>query len=90
MRKKRLTKKQEEVYNTFIDLTQKKGYFPTSREIGEALDKDEAGIHRFMNTLEEKGWIKREDRKTRTARPVGFKEQTQDILENLKYETNYE
>lgn len=62
-----LTKKQAEVLNFIKKYLVSKGYPPTVREIGKALNLNSpATVHTHLNKLEEKGYIKKDNFKNRT------------------------
>lgn len=62
----KLTNKQESVLNFLKRSIAQKGYPPTVREIGSALGlSSPATIHAHLNTLEKKGYIKKDNSKNR-------------------------
>ena len=62
-----LTQKQEEIYNIIKDSILKKGYPPSVREIGELVGlKSTSSVHAQLNTLEKKGYIRKDPSKPRT------------------------
>jgi len=62
-----LTPKQEEIYNIIKDSILKKGYPPSVREIGELVGlKSTSSVHAQLNTLEKKGYIRKDPSKPRT------------------------
>ena len=62
--------KREKAILRFIEKQIKlKGYPPSVREIGKAVDlKSTATVHGYLNQLEEKGYIKKEQQKGRTLK----------------------
>ena len=62
--------KRERAILRFIEKQIKlKGYPPSVREIGKAVDlKSTATVHGYLNQLEEKGYIKKEQQKGRTLK----------------------
>jgi hypothetical protein len=62
-----LTQKQEEIYNVIKDSILSKGYPPSVREIGELVGlKSTSSVHAHLNTLEKKGFIRKDPTKPRT------------------------
>lgn len=62
----KLTKKQEEVLVFIKDQILKKGYPPTVRDICEGVNlRSTSSVHSHLNTLEEKGYIRRDPAKPR-------------------------
>ncbi len=62
-----LTKKQSEVLTYVKEYLVSKGYPPTVREIGKALNLNSpATIHTHLSKLEEKGYIRKDNYKNRT------------------------
>lgn len=62
-----LTDREEEVYNFIIKYTDRYGYSPTLREIGEALYiSGTNAVHRYILSLKEKGYISYVPKKSRT------------------------
>jgi repressor LexA len=56
-----LTKKQKKFLETIRGLVEKKGYFPTVREIGKSLKfSSPATVHSYLNRLFQKGVLKKE------------------------------
>ena len=63
----KLTVKQNYILQTLKKLIAKNGYPPTVREIGEETHlSSPATIHTHLKKLEEKGYIKKDDKKNRT------------------------
>ena len=68
---KELTDRQVEVLEYIIDHIQTTGFPPTIREIGEQLEiKSTNGVNDHLKALERKGYLSREDAKSRAIRPV--------------------
>ena len=69
--RKRLTKRQSLVLDFIRESIEERGYPPTIREIGERLKiKSTNGVNDHLKALERKGYITREDMKSRALRPV--------------------
>lgn len=74
MRKKELTKRQEEILNFIIRQVQKKGYPPSVREIGKAVGLSSSStVHSHLTTLEEKGYLRRDPTKPRALEILGLR-----------------
>lgn len=68
---KKLTKRQQLVLNYIIDHIEQWGYPPTIREIGDHLDiKSTNGVNDHLKALERKGYLIRQDAKSRAIKPV--------------------
>lgn len=68
---KELTDRQVEVLEYIIQHIQKTGFPPTIREIGEELNiRSTNGVNDHLKALERKGYLSREDAKSRAIRPV--------------------
>ncbi|MGM0557582.1 MAG: transcriptional repressor LexA [Myxococcota bacterium] len=68
---KKLTKRQGEVLSFIIDQIENEGYPPTIREIGDHLGiKSTNGVNDHLKALEKKGYLAREDAKSRALRPL--------------------
>ncbi len=62
-----LSAKQEEIYNVIKDSILNKGYPPSVREIGELVGlKSTSSVHAHLNSLEKKGYIRKDPTKPRT------------------------
>ena len=69
--KKRLTDRQSLVLKFIRDSIEQRGYPPTIREIGLKLKiRSTNGVNDHLKALEKKGFLKREDMKSRALRPV--------------------
>lgn len=66
-----LTKRQRQVLTFITRSIEERGYPPTMREIGEHMGiRSTNGVNDHLKALERKGYIVREDLKSRTLRPV--------------------
>lgn len=66
-----LTKRQRQCLNYITRSIEERGYPPTMREIGEHMGiRSTNGVNDHLKALERKGYIVREDLKSRTLRPV--------------------
>jgi repressor LexA len=66
-----LTKRQNEIWNFISVFCEERGYPPTLREIGEHFGiKSTNGVNDHLKALEKKGYLRREDLKSRALRPV--------------------
>ncbi len=66
---KSLTDKEREMYQYIGRVMEEKGYAPSVRDIQNALGiKSTATVHSYLNKLEEKGYIQKEQGKSRTLR----------------------
>jgi repressor LexA len=66
-----LTKRQSLVLDFIVQSIDARGYPPTMREIGQHLGiRSTNGVNDHLKALERKGYIHREDLKSRTLRPV--------------------
>ncbi len=69
--KKRLTDRQNAVLKFIRDSIELRGYPPTIREIGTKLKiRSTNGVNDHLKALERKGYLTREDMKSRALRPV--------------------
>ncbi len=67
MQQERITEKQTEILAYIKECVLKKGYPPSVREICEAVHlKSTSSVHSHLETLEEKGYIRRDPTKPRT------------------------
>nr|WP_206524268.1 transcriptional repressor LexA [Lujinxingia sediminis] len=67
----KLTNRQAKVLELIADHIQKVGYPPTIRELGDALGiRSTNGVNDHLKALEKKGYLSREDAKSRTLRPL--------------------
>lgn len=64
-----LTEKEREMYQYICKVMEEKGYAPSVRDIQNALSiKSTATVHSYLNKLEDKGYIQKEQGKRRTLR----------------------
>ena len=71
--RKRLTERQQMVLDFISESIGDRGYPPTIREIGERLKiRSTNGVNDHLKALERKGYITRDDMKSRAVRPVGM------------------
>lgn len=69
--RKRMTDRQSLVLKFIRDSIEQRGYPPTIREIGLKLKiRSTNGVNDHLKALERKGYLKREDMKSRALRPV--------------------
>src|SRR5437763_10133486 len=69
-----LTDRQKAVLDYIGRSIEKRGYPPTLREIGEHMGiKSTNGVNDHLRALEKKGYLQREDLKSRALRPVGVR-----------------
>jgi repressor LexA len=80
---KKLTARQQAVLDFIVESIQERGYPPTLREIGNHLGiKSTNGVNDHLRALERKGYLTREDMKSRTLRPTALAEQTMGLGED--------
>jgi len=66
-----LTKRQNQIWNFISVFCEERGYPPTLREIGEHFGiRSTNGVNDHLKALEKKGYLRREDLKSRALRPV--------------------
>ena len=64
-----LTPKEKLVYDYITNTILTEGYSPSVRDIQQALDvKSTSTVHAYLQRLEEKGYIRKSDRKSRSLR----------------------
>ena len=69
---KKLTARQQQIYDYILSFSAEKGYPPSVREIGEALDlKSPSTVHFHLKGLEEAGMINKAEGKTRAISVPG-------------------
>jgi repressor LexA len=83
-----LTKRQKEVLDFLVSFANKKGYSPSFEEIAKALRLTSlATVHKHINTLERKGFIRRGYNQSRsievTQLPKSVREQ---VIERIRLE----
>ena len=65
-----LTRKEKEVYDYICATIEENGYSPSVRDIRDNLGiKSTSTVHSYINKLEEKGYIRKQDGKSRTLTP---------------------
>ena len=70
-----LTKRQEQTLDFIRSSIRERGYPPTLREIGEHMGiRSTNGVNDHLRALERKGYLRREDMKSRALRVVGEQE----------------
>src|SRR5690349_24417775 len=68
-----LTKRQEQTLDFIRRSIENRGYPPTLREIGEHMGiKSTNGVNDHLKALEKKGYLEREDLKSRALRPISL------------------
>ena len=84
MTKQELEPKEQQVYEYIRETIRQKGYAPSIRDICAALDiKSTSTVHTCLDRLEKKGYIQKENGKSRTIRiedPVADSNTTDDSL----------
>ena len=71
--KAELTDRQQEVLDFIGRSIEKRGYPPTLREIGEHMGiRSTNGVNDHLKALEKKGYLEREDLKSRALRPISL------------------
>ena len=74
MRDNKLTRRQRQVLDFITESIEERGYPPTLREIGEHLEiRSTNGVNDHLKALERKGYLVRDDLKSRALRPRGLK-----------------
>ena len=74
-----LTKRQEMVLDFITQSINSRGYPPTLREIGSYMGiRSTNGVNDHLRALERKGYLKREDMKSRALRPVNMESGSED------------
>lgn len=76
-----LTKRQEMVLDFITQSINSRGYPPTLREIGSYMGiRSTNGVNDHLRALERKGYLKREDMKSRALRPVNMESGQENAL----------
>src|ERR1043166_5661190 len=71
--KEPLTDRQRAVLEFISQSIERRGYPPTLREIGEHMGiKSTNGVNDHLKALEKKGYLEREDLKSRALRPISL------------------
>lgn len=77
-----LTKRQEQTLDFIRDSIRDRGYPPTLREIGEHMGiRSTNGVNDHLRALERKGYLRREDMKSRALRLVDEREPEEEFVE---------
>src|SRR2546428_4172888 len=75
-----LTEKQQLVFDFIRSSIHERGYPPTLREIGEHMKiRSTNGVNDHLKALERKGYLLREELKSRALRPIGGMGETVDV-----------
>src|SRR5437879_6790077 len=75
-----LTERQEKILAFIKKSIQDQGYPPTIREIGEHMKiRSTNGVNDHLKALERKGYLLREELKSRALRPIGGMGETVDV-----------
>ncbi|MCH2109125.1 MAG: transcriptional repressor LexA [Polyangiaceae bacterium] len=78
-----LTKRQEQTLDFIRASIRERGYPPTLREIGEHMGiRSTNGVNDHLRALERKGYLRREDMKSRALRLVGEEESAEEAPSN--------
>src|SRR5256885_514681 len=78
--KEPLTDRQQQVLDFISQSIQERGYPPTLREIGEHMKiRSTNGVNDHLKALERKGYLLREELKSRALRPIGSIGETIDV-----------
>ena len=65
-----LTRRQKQVLDFLVGFINRKGYSPSFEEIGESLNVSSlATVHKHLDTLEKKGFIRRGHNQSRSVDP---------------------
>jgi repressor LexA len=71
--KEPLTERQQKVLEFIASSIERRGYPPTLREIGEHMGiRSTNGVNDHLKALEKKGYLEREDLKSRALRPISL------------------
>ncbi len=69
-----LTEKEQQIYDYIFTMIEKNGYSPSVRDIKNAVGiKSTSTVHMYLQKLEDKGFIQKEQGKSRTLRVGGSK-----------------
>lgn len=66
----KLTERQQEVLDFIVAFKQHNGFCPSVQEIGQALFIGKSTAHRYLVTLQEKGYIQMTHKKIRAIRVI--------------------
>ncbi|QDI90130.1 transcriptional repressor LexA [Salicibibacter halophilus] len=87
---KKLSQRQETILEFIKDNVKKKGYPPSVREIGEAVDlASSSTVHGHLARLEKKGYIRRDPTKPRAIEVLHLDEEGNEIAETDKPASAY-
>lgn len=79
---KGLTSRQQQILDFITDSIQARGYPPTIREIGKHMGiRSTNGVNDHLKALERKGYLRRDDLKSRAMRPVHLEEPSDDSID---------
>lgn len=79
-----LTKRQAQTLDFIRQSIEQRGYPPTLREIGESMGiRSTNGVNDHLRALERKGYLRREDMKSRALRLVGRETETPSTDDNM-------
>jgi len=68
-----LTRRQKQVFDFLVNFINRRGYSPSFEEIGEGLDLSSlATVHKHLDTLEKKGFIRRGHNQSRSVEVVAI------------------
>jgi repressor LexA len=80
-----LTKRQQMVLDYIRESIDKRGFPPTLREIGSVMGiRSTNGVNDHLRALERKGYLKREDMKSRALRPTAMQSKQQPSLSEVE------
>ena len=81
-----LTQRQEQALRYISHCLVERGYPPTLREIGEHMGiKSTNGVNDHLKALERKGYLVREELKSRALRPVDYHDQSQKAANDVDF-----
>lgn len=84
-----LTKRQEQTLEFIRSSIRDRGYPPTLREIGEHMGiRSTNGVNDHLRALERKGYLRREDMKSRALRVVGEEDEAASAVETSPAKTS--
>ncbi|MFN3198079.1 MAG: transcriptional repressor LexA [Bradymonadia bacterium] len=77
---KGLTRRQQQILDYISNSIQERGYPPTIREIGREMGiRSTNGVNDHLKALERKGYLRRDDLKSRAMRPVNMDTEMVDV-----------
>ena len=84
-----LTQRQQDILNFISASIDERGFPPTLREIGTHFGiRSTNGVNDHLKALEKKGFLKREDLKSRAMRPVGSRGLARDSSAGAQFDTD--